>query len=284
MDRLPVSVVVIARNAEKTMRESLYSIKQSNPAEIVVVDGNSHDRTVEIARGYTDRIYSDEGRGMGYASQLGTERATQEYVAYIDSDVVIEEGALATMLNEFRSSDVVAISALQFPEKKDLNYWEWAADERGKYSKARRREAYLGMLACLFRRETILKYGFDTTERYLHDIDLEMRLRKDGHRFGISTAIAHHHHRFTFRSFVRYRFFEGKVADRYIKKWGPWHIRFWPPLYSFYWLGFCLMRGKFRLLPYVVVDGTVQTAGMVKGFFELIGDSSRRNGQKNGAC
>jgi SAM-dependent methyltransferase len=83
----------------------------------------------------------------------------------------------------------------------------------------------------------------------------------------------YHLHSFTFKSFVRYRFFEGKVIDRYIKKWGPWHIRFWPPLYNLYWMGFCIFRGKFKLLPYIVVDGTVQTAGMVKGCFEMMGSA-----------
>jgi len=268
MGELPVSVIIIARNAEKTIEACLDSVRRNNPAEIIVVDGNSKDRTVEIARSYTERIFSDGGRGMGYASQLGTEKATREYVAYIDSDVILTEGALSTMLAEFKGSGFTAISAQQFPEAKRLNYWEWAADKRGRYSKSRRREGYLGMLACLFSRETILKYGFDTAERHLHDIDLEMRLRRDGHEFGVSSAIVHHHHRFDFKSFVKYRFLEGKVCVRYIRKWGPWHIRFWPPLYTPYWLGFCLIK-KPRLIPYVVVDGIVQTAGMVKGLFEL---------------
>ena len=271
--KLPISVVTITRNAEKTLENTLNSIKANNPAEMIVVDGNSTDQTIEIARKYTNLIYLDDGRGMGYASQLGTEKATQEFVAYIDGDVVIPEDSLITMLMEFKDSDFIAVSAQQFPPSMHLTYWEWAADQRGKLSMARRPEGFLGTMACIFRRETILKYKFDTVEKHLHDSDLEMRIRRDGHKFGVSSAKVYHLHHFSFQGFVHYRYFEGKVAVRYINRWGLFHIRFWPPLYNLYWLGYCSSRGKFKLLPYIIVDGTAQTAGMVKGFFEMMGSA-----------
>jgi len=277
MEYLPLSVVTITRNAEKTLENTLRSIKTNNPAEMIVVDGNSTDSTLEIARKYTDRIYSDGGRGMGYASQLGAEKATQEFVAFIDSDVTLPEGSLATMLEELRNSDYIAVSARQFHPPEPLTYWERAADERGKLSKARRPEGFLGTLACIFRRETILKYQFDTVEKHLHDVDLEMRIRRDGHKFGVSAAQVYHLHHFSFKGFIHYRYFEGQVIIRYIKKWGPFHLHFWPPLYNLYWLAFCVFRGKWNLIPYVVVDDVVQTAGMVKGSFNLISNVSKRS-------
>lgn len=267
--KLPISVVTITRNVEKTLEATLTSIQANCPTEMIIVDGNSTDKTVEIAQKYTNLIYSDGGRGMGYASQLGTEKATQEFIAYIDADVTVPEGTLATMLSDLTKSHFIAVSAYDFPPPGHLTYWEWAASERSKLSKARRPEGFLNTLTCLFRRETIMKYGFDTVEKYLHDVDLEMRLRKDGNEFGVSAIGVYHLHHFTFMGFVRYRCFEGKVIDRYIKKWGPWHIRFWPPLYNAYWLGFCIFKGKFKLLPYIIVDDLAQSVGMIKGFFEM---------------
>ena len=38
-------------------------------------------------------------------------------------------------------------------------------------------------------------------------------------------------------------------------------------LYSMY---ICLIKGKPNYIPYFVVNGIAQTAGMIKGFFELI--------------
>jgi len=56
---LDVSVVVPVRNAEGLLEDCLASIARSEPREIVIVDGRSTDRTLELARGFTDRILSD---------------------------------------------------------------------------------------------------------------------------------------------------------------------------------------------------------------------------------
>jgi hypothetical protein len=58
-------------------------------------------------------------------------------------------------------------------------------------------------------------------------------------------------------------------------KYGPWHAGFWPPLTMTYWLAFWLIKGKPKLIPYQIVDGIVETAGMLKGFFEIIGEALR---------
>ena len=66
MDNLPISVIIVARNSERTIEECMNSVQRNNPAEIIVVDGNSTDSTIEIAKRYTKRVYSDKGRGLGY--------------------------------------------------------------------------------------------------------------------------------------------------------------------------------------------------------------------------
>lgn len=271
MEILPISVIIIARNAEETMEDCLSSVQRNNPAEIIVVDGNSRDRTVEIARSYTDRIYSDGGKGKTFARQLGAEEAKQEYIAYIDSDIILPDGALATMLAEFQGSGCVTMSAQISLGAKSQTYWEQSSYQHTQYGQLRRHQQYIATAACLLSRETILKYQFDTTPGgYIDDTLLEAKLKREGYRLGVSSAIAYHNHRSDFKNFVSYRFFLGSLAPSLIKKQGLWHAEFWPPLVMLYWLGFCLVKGKPKLIPYFVVNGIAQTAGMVKGFFELI--------------
>jgi glycosyltransferase involved in cell wall biosynthesis len=269
MENLPISVITIAKNAEETIQDCLDSVRSNSPAEIIVVDGNSSDKTVEIARGYTDRIYFDEGKGLAFARQLGAEMASQEYIAYVDSDVVLTEGALATMLTEFQRSGDISISAHPLPGAKSQGYWGWAAHQHNEYSVLRRQQQYLATMACLLRRETIIKYRFDTSG-YLDDTLLESKLKRAGYRLGASSTIVYHNHRADFKSFVSYRFFLGRLAPSAIMKKEMWHAEYWPPVVMLYWLAFCLIRGKPKLIPYFVVNGIVGTAGMVKGFFELI--------------
>jgi glycosyltransferase involved in cell wall biosynthesis len=274
MGNLPISVIIVARNAEKTIEECLKSVQRDEPAEIILVDGNSTDSTVEIARRYTELIFSDGGRGLNYAHQLGAEQTTQENIAYVDSDVILTDGALATMLAEFRGSGYISMLAREAPNREFSHYWEWAQYQHNQF---RNLEGHLGTLASLFKRETILKYGFDLSERDLDDADLELRLKAEGYKFGVSSALYYHQYRVNLKSLVRYRFFLGRVGARYIRKYGPWHTGFWAPLHMCYWLGVCLIKGKPKLIPYFMVVGMAQTAGMVKGFFELVGGPSRRS-------
>lgn len=277
MEKLSISVIVITKNAEETIEECLDSIQRNNPAEIIVVDGGSSDRTVDISRRYTERIYCDEGKGKGFARQLGAEQATQEYIAYIDSDIFLTEGALATMLTEFRSSDFVTMHALGSLRSEHPTYWERAQWQHQQLSTAHWHQNHVGTASGIFKRETILKYGFEPSYGGgMDDIDLEYKLRRDGHKFGVSSARIYFYFKRDFKSFVKTRFFWGKVALGYIRKYGIWHVRFWPPLRALYWLGFCLIKGKPGLIPYFVVDGIAETAGMVKGFLELTGEALKK--------
>ncbi len=97
--KAPVSVVVIAKNEEKRLDDCLKSAA-SWASEIVVLDDMSTDRTVEIARKYTDKIFQRamdiEGKHRNYAYSL----ATQPWVLSLDADerVTPELGAEITQI------------------------------------------------------------------------------------------------------------------------------------------------------------------------------------------
>ncbi len=271
MEKLPISVIIIARNASETVQDCLETVRKNNPAEIVLVDGNSTDGTVEIARKYTDKIFSDVGKGKTFARQIGAEKASQEYIAYVDSDITLPDGTLSTMLQEFKTSKGISMSAEMLIGEKYRNYWGMAAWEHNHYSLLRRNMEYLGTAGCLLKRETILKYKFDTTPGgYLDDMLLEAKLRESGHKLGSSHTAVYHNHRTDFRTFVKYRFFLGGLTPSLMKKQGPWHAGLWPPVYTAYWLAFSVVKLKPKLIPYFVVNGCAQTAGMVKRAIQLL--------------
>lgn len=268
MDNLPLSVIIPAKNAESTIEECLSSVRRNNPAEIIVVDGNSSDRTVEIARRYTEKIYSDEGKGTSYAHQLGAEQASQEYIAYVDADIVLPEGTLSTMLAEMKASGYANIQAL-WRAADCSTYWEYAQDQHARILQSRK---VGGLSAGLLRRDTVLNLKFDISiKHYGDDYDFLTRLKKEGYKLGNSSAFVYHHHRTDLKSFVRTAFYgSGRGSAHLMRKYGTWHAGLWPPISMLYWLAICLIKGKTGLIPYLIVGGVVQTAGMVKGFFELI--------------
>lgn len=86
MEKIPVSVVVIVKNEEQRLGQCLDSVRWSD--DIVIVDDMSTDRTVEIARCYTDRVFRRkmeiEGVHRNYAYSL----AKNEWVLSLDADEV----------------------------------------------------------------------------------------------------------------------------------------------------------------------------------------------------
>ena len=66
----PVSVVVMTLNEERHIQACLESVRWAD--EIVVVDSCSSDRTVEIARRHTDKIYQVSLTGPGDLGVQGT--------------------------------------------------------------------------------------------------------------------------------------------------------------------------------------------------------------------
>ena len=97
---MALSVVVITKNEEANIERCLSSVEWAD--ELVIIDSQSTDKTVEIATRFGARIFSPVWRGYGPAKQEGVDRATHEWILSIDADEVVEP----TLAKEIQ--DVVA--------------------------------------------------------------------------------------------------------------------------------------------------------------------------------
>jgi glycosyltransferase involved in cell wall biosynthesis len=85
-----VSVVVCTKNEEKYVKRCLECLKnQTVKPEIVIVDAHSTDKTVKIAKKYTDIIVQDNRKGVADARNVGWKTAKGEIVAYCDADCLV---------------------------------------------------------------------------------------------------------------------------------------------------------------------------------------------------
>jgi glycosyltransferase involved in cell wall biosynthesis len=186
---LDVSVVIPVRNAEEQLDECLASIMRCEPREIIVVDGNSTDRTLSIARKYPVRILSDEGRGLPVARLLGAEAAGSRWVALIDADVVVPEGALELLLTEFVEGGYTALQA-GLSSVGGPGYWGRAL---ANHHRTGRSKDWFGLVATIFEREALLEIGFDPTFGSGEDIEVRWRLAQTSARVGVSeqTFVTH---------------------------------------------------------------------------------------------
>lgn len=99
---LEVSVVVIAKDEADNIGGALESVRWAN--DIVVVDSGSRDRTVEIAKRYTDRVVTRAWRGYGDQKNYATSLAAHDWVLSLDADERVSSELAAEIDALFRSS------------------------------------------------------------------------------------------------------------------------------------------------------------------------------------
>lgn len=79
-----ISAVVIAKNEEKMIKTCLESIKWAD--EIIVVDNGSTDKTLEIAKKYTQKILIFNDQDFATLRNKGMSEAKGDWVLYVDAD------------------------------------------------------------------------------------------------------------------------------------------------------------------------------------------------------
>ena len=184
-----VTVVIPARNAELLLPACIESARRERPRAVIVVDGESTDRTTEIAREQGAMVVSDGGQGLPVARKLGVELAETPYVALVDADVVFPRGALRRLREEFEGDGYTALQA-GLLSMGGPGYWGRALAQHHRWSRSKN---WLGLAATIFERSTLLRIGFDHRFSSGEDIELRWRLRREGANVGVSerTIVTH---------------------------------------------------------------------------------------------
>ncbi|PIQ89378.1 MAG: hypothetical protein COV72_03285 [Candidatus Omnitrophica bacterium CG11_big_fil_rev_8_21_14_0_20_42_13] len=85
MDKVPVSVVVLTKNEEVNIIDCLSSVK-GWADEIIVVDDESKDKTVELANEYADKVLLNKMKVEGAHRNWAYAQARNEWVLSLDAD------------------------------------------------------------------------------------------------------------------------------------------------------------------------------------------------------
>lgn len=207
-----LDVVIVAYQSRELLRECLASLHEhaAHPLEIVVVDNNSRDGTVEMVRQEfpgVDAIEAVRNLGFARAMNLGIERGAARYVLALNPDTRITAGALdrlagvlderpdvaaAGPLLELPDGAVDHAAARSFPTPLGtLGHFtgmarrRWARGGLAQYRALPDRRGPVDLVsgACMLLRRSALEEvgGFDEGYwLYMEDIDLSYRLAKAG--------------------------------------------------------------------------------------------------------
>lgn len=215
LDMSLVSVVVTTKNEEKNIGKLLLSVRNQGykDIEIVVVDNNSTDGTVKIARKFTKMVY-ERGPERSAQRNFGVRKAKGKYVLIVDADMELTSGVVGSCVENIQN-----YKALIVPEKTQGD--GFMANIR-KFE----REMYMGdatiEVARFFEKKTFEEFhGYDLSLTGTEDYDLPKRIMDKYGKNSIGWAkewIFHHEESLTLVKLLIKRFYYARKSVGYVKK------------------------------------------------------------------
>ncbi len=101
-----ISVVMIGKNGEKTLRKALASLTQFD--DVVFYDNGSSDSTMDIVREFKNvNLIQGDFLGFGKTKILASSYAKYDWILNLDCDEVLDETLIAALLRENLEEDTV---------------------------------------------------------------------------------------------------------------------------------------------------------------------------------
>ena len=185
-----ISVILPAYNAEATVREAVESVLRQSRSdfELIVINDGSTDNTLAVLSSIADvrlTVYSTAQSGPAASRNRGIERASGDYVAFIDADDVWMPGKLEAQVAALEESSHAVVAYC----------WTDYVDSVGRFVCPDSRPTHQGDVFetllvhnfidsgsnILVRRQALLDVGcFDETLPVVEDWDLYLRLAARG--------------------------------------------------------------------------------------------------------
>ena len=218
-----VSIIVPTRNSEAMIGNCLESVqRQIYPnIELIVVDGFSSDKTVQIARQYTEQVHvfgPDQSRervfGGPYQRNYGAGKARGEFVYYVDSDMELPPTLITSCVQVCLQEKYDALNI--YEESFGVGFWAQC--------KWLERACYVGeplIAGPRFIRKKVWDAlgGLDAKLGGGDDWDFHDRLIAGGYKIGtVSELVRHNEGYLKLRPLFQKRYVYGKTVHQYFKK------------------------------------------------------------------
>lgn len=226
-----VSVIISTKNEERNIKNILEGLESQTykNIELIVVDNNSSDKTKEIAKKYTDKVFeiNDYFKTLKLdnlkteikperSSQrnLGAKKAKGDYLLFLDADMILGDKVVEECLKVF--SKKKGTVGLIIPEI-SIGKGFWAE------CKALEKSFYLGInwieAARFFQRKIFERVGgYDENLISGEDWDLSQRVAKSGEIGRIKESLHHNEGEISLTKTVKKKFYYSKHLAKYSAK------------------------------------------------------------------
>lgn len=114
-----ISIIIPTFNEEANIARCLSSLADQtvprNTYEIIVVDGNSKDRTRELAEPLADSVFIQKSKKVGGARNDGAMESQGSIVATTDADCILPRNWVETIARDFDRRDIVQLYGTVYP-------------------------------------------------------------------------------------------------------------------------------------------------------------------------
>jgi glycosyltransferase involved in cell wall biosynthesis len=120
MNKPTITVSIIGHNEASDLERCFNSVSWAH--EIIYVDCESKDNSIEIAKKFTNKIYQKKNElNLNINKNFGFSKATSEWILYVDPDEEIPKEMSDWILNEINNPNAAAYTF----KRKNINIGKW---------------------------------------------------------------------------------------------------------------------------------------------------------------
>jgi len=195
-----VSVIIAARNAQRTIARCLESLRAQEteiPFEVIVVDSSRDGTEAQVRASFPEArcLHFEERKYCGDARNIGAREARGDVLAFIDADCVADRRWIAHIAEAHRASDLVVGGAVGNANPESLIGWGAYLSEFNRWL-PETAPAWMEDIAganLTYKREVLERYGAFIEGTYCSDTELHWRLAADGHRLRFDPSLIVQH-------------------------------------------------------------------------------------------
>ena len=101
-----MSIIIPAHNEENYLESTIKSIKQNKGNyELIIVCDNCIDKTFEIAKKYTKKVYRVNFKNISKTRNYGVKKSIGEILVFNDADTIISKNYLEQISKAMKNYD-----------------------------------------------------------------------------------------------------------------------------------------------------------------------------------
>lgn len=302
LNAMKVTVMIPTLNSEEYIEDCLRALMNQTykDFEIVLVDGHSKDRTVEIGEKYGARIIYDDGNTRAHACNTGLRETETDIVVFTDADTIPEKDWLEHLIKHFDDDKVASVGGPNTaPENDpfmgkaaDLAYGSEIMTGNTRYGKIPSKVTEINHnpgCNAAYRKKVIDEIGgFEEDLPTAEDLVLDYKITSAGYKILFDpNALVWHRRRPTLKAYIKqiYRYGIGRaIANKRHPELKSWmHIAPTIGIFAFILLAlistisFLFLKEPFRFLPLILLISIL----LIYFLISLFGASKSHSKYKN---